>query len=132
MRTWGRRRGWAWRGGIVAVATGLAAGVLGLSAFATTSAEAAVLYPPTISAPVRTAEGFELRGNVYDYGGTTTWHFEYGTTTAYGTVAPVPDATAGTGIVSPVHQLVTGLAADTTYHFRLVSDNTMGRRRLQR
>lgn len=131
MGTKGRRRSVrvrrGGRGGTVALVATFAAVLLGLVAMGARTAqtaEAAVLYPPTISAPVRTAEGFELRGNVYDYGGTTTWHFEYGTTTTYGTVAPVPDATAGTGIVTPVRQLVIGLAADTTYHFRLVSNNT--------
>lgn len=92
MRAKGRRRSvgvrGGGRGGTVALVATFAAVLFGLAALGARTAEAAVLYPPTISAPVRTAEGFELRGNVYDYGGTTTWHFEYGTTTAYGTVVP--------------------------------------------
>jgi phosphodiesterase/alkaline phosphatase D-like protein len=86
---------------------------------------AAFSYPPTVSPAVQTAEGFELKGTVYDYGGTTTYHFEYGTTTAYGTSVPMPDADASAGVFTPVSQLVTGLAPNTTYHYRLVSTNSV-------
>jgi predicted lipoprotein with Yx(FWY)xxD motif len=89
------------------------------------AASATVLYPPLAGPAVRTAAGFELTGTVYPYGNDTTWHFEYGTTTAYGQSAPVPDADAGTAISVPVSQLITGLAADTTYHYRLVSTNAV-------
>jgi trimeric autotransporter adhesin len=84
----------------------------------------AALYPPVAGSAVKTAEGFELRGTVYPYGYETTWHFEYGTSTAYGLSAPMPDADAGTATAVPVSQLITGLEPDTTYHFRLVSTNT--------
>jgi predicted lipoprotein with Yx(FWY)xxD motif len=103
---------------------GLLAGVLIAAALTSSSAAAAVIYPPRLSGATRTAEGFELRGIVYDYGGTTTYHFEYGTTTAYGTSVPMPDADASTALSSSVSQLVTGLAADTVYHYRLVSTNS--------
>jgi predicted lipoprotein with Yx(FWY)xxD motif len=89
------------------------------------AASATVLYPPLDGPAVRTAAGFELTGTVYPYGNDTTWHFEYGTTTAYGQSAPVPDADAGTAISVPVSQVITGLAADTTYHYRLVSTNAV-------
>jgi predicted lipoprotein with Yx(FWY)xxD motif len=103
----------------------LAASLLALPAFLPATAGATVLYPPSTGTAVKTAEGFELKGTVYNYGGTTTWHFEYGTTTAYGSIAPVPDTDAGPALASPVSQLITGLAADTTYHYRLVSNNSM-------
>ena len=102
----------------------LATGLLALLAFLPATAGATVIYPPSTGTAVKTAEGFELKGTVYDYGGTTTWHFEYGTTTAYGSIAPVPDTDAGPALASPVSQLVTGLTPDTTYHYRLVSDNS--------
>jgi predicted lipoprotein with Yx(FWY)xxD motif len=89
------------------------------------AAAAAAIYPPVAGPAVRTAEGFELKGTVYPYGNDTTWHFEYGTTTAYGQSAPMPDADAGTETLVPVSQLITGLAADTTYHYRLVSTNAV-------
>ena len=91
----------------------LAVGMIVVAAYSAANASAAVIYPPRLSPAVRTAEGFELKGTVYDYGGTTTYHFEYGTTTAYGTSVPMPDADAGLGLASSVSQPVTGLAADT-------------------
>lgn len=103
----------------------LAIGMIVVAAHSAVSASAAVIYPPRLSPAVRTAEGFELKGTVYDYGGTTTYHFEYGTTTAYGTSVPMPDAEAGTTLASSVSQLVTGLAPDTVYHYRLVSTNSV-------
>lgn len=103
----------------------LAIAMIVVAAFSAASASAAVLYPPRLSAAVRTAEGFEVKGTVYDYGGTTTYHFEYGTTTAYGTSVPMPDANAGTALASSVSQAVTGLAPDTVYHYRLVSTNSV-------
>jgi predicted lipoprotein with Yx(FWY)xxD motif len=101
----------------------LAVGLIVVTALSA-SASAAVIYPPRLSGATRTAEGFELKGIVYDYGGTTSYHFEYGTTTAYGTSVPMPDAQASTALSSAVSQLVTGLAPDTVYHYRLVSTNT--------
>lgn len=94
------------------------------AAYSAAGASAAVLYPPRIAPAVRTAEGFELKGTVYNYGGTTTYHFEYGTTTGYGTSVPMPDADAGMALATPVSQAITGLAADTVYHYRLVSTNS--------
>lgn len=102
----------------------VAVGMIVVAALSAASASAAV-YPPRLAGAARTAEGFELRGVVYDYGGTTTYHFEYGTTTAYGTSVPMPDAEASSVYTSsPVSQLVTGLVPDTVYHYRLVSTNT--------
>jgi predicted lipoprotein with Yx(FWY)xxD motif len=95
-----------------------------VAALSAASASAAVLYPPRLSPAVRTAQGFELKGTVYNYGGTTTYHFEYGTTTAYGTSVPIPDANAGSALATQVSQAVTGLAAETVYHYRLVSTNS--------
>jgi predicted lipoprotein with Yx(FWY)xxD motif len=95
-----------------------------VAAAVSASASATVAYPPYLTSTVRTADGFELKGIVYDYGGTTTYHFEYGTTTAYGTDVPMPDAVAGTAYSSSVSQALTGLAPDTVYHYRLVSNNT--------
>jgi predicted lipoprotein with Yx(FWY)xxD motif len=103
----------------------LAVAMIVVAALSAASASAAVLYPPQLSAPVRTAQGFELKGTVFNYGGTTTYHFEYGTTTAYGTSVPMPDADAGTALYSSVSQPVTGLAPDTVYDYRLVSTNSM-------
>jgi predicted lipoprotein with Yx(FWY)xxD motif len=99
--------------------------VVGAMASLPATAAALVYYPPTASPAVQTATGFELKGNVYNYGGTTTYHFEYGTTTEYGIKVPVPDAEAGTGLVSQVSEQITGLMPGTTYHWRLTSTNSV-------
>jgi predicted lipoprotein with Yx(FWY)xxD motif len=87
-------------------------------------AGAAPIYPPMTGSAVKTADGFELKGTVYPYGYDTTWHFEYGTTTAYSQSAPIPDADAGTAFSVPVSQTITGLEPNTTYHYRLVSNSS--------
>ena len=57
----------------------------------------------------------------------TTYHFEYGKTTAYGTSAPAVDASAGSGTADvPVSQAIAGLDLNTTYHYRLVATNSYG------
>jgi predicted lipoprotein with Yx(FWY)xxD motif len=91
-------------------------------------AGAAVLYPPSAGSANKTASEFELIGTVYNYGGagaTTTYHFEYGTSTAYGTSVPMPDADAGSGLATAVSQQISGLQPNATYHYRLVSTNSV-------
>jgi hypothetical protein len=57
----------------------------------------------------------------------TSYHFVYGTTAGYGSVAPVPDTelpiVRGEDAVS---QAVTGLQAGTTYHFAVVASSSAG------
>ena len=55
----------------------------------------------------------------------TTYHFEYGTTTAYGTSTPPTDAGTGTADV-PASASLSGLTAGMTYHYRLVATNAGG------
>jgi hypothetical protein len=57
----------------------------------------------------------------------TTYRFEYGTDTAYGTSVPVPDGSlsAGTGAVH-VAQAIGGLSGNVTYHWRVVATNAAG------
>jgi len=55
-------------------------------------------------------------------GSATSWYFEWGTSTAYGSKTPLRVAGSGTSDVA-VSELLTGLTPATTYHYRLVGDN---------
>jgi hypothetical protein len=55
-----------------------------------------------------------------------TYHFAYGTTTAYGSVAPAADAKGSPNLQQAVSQTLTGLQPDTTYHYALVTTNLGG------
>jgi len=74
----------------------------------------------------RTAAGATLVGSLNPNNLSTTYYFEYGKTTAYGTKAPVPAGTASGGNSRLVLTEIDGLAPDTTYHFRLVATNAEG------
>jgi hypothetical protein len=68
-----------------------------------------------------------LNGTVNPNNAATTYHFEYGPTTAYGTSIPVPNGSAGSGSTAVAESAnVTGLTASTLYHFRLVATNSVG------
>jgi hypothetical protein len=72
-----------------------------------------------------TPSGAVLRGVVHPQGRATTYFFEYGRTAAYG----LPSAAASTDDVDsemPVSVAVTGLEPSTTYHYRLVAENSKG------
>jgi hypothetical protein len=66
-----------------------------------------------------------LTGEVNPGRETTTWFFEYGTTTSYGSVTPT-DTINGGNATRNVDAAVTGLAPSTTYHYRLVAQNPSG------
>ena len=97
-----------------------------------TSAEALFSTPP--ARPTIVSSGAEpgsttatLRGRIHPHGQETTYHFEYGLTDSYGSFAPVPDGNVGSGdAVQPVEEPISGLAPNTTYHFRLVAANGTG------
>ncbi len=85
---------------------------------------------PTIvtgAATDRTATGATLRGVINPNGAQTTYHFEYGLTTAYGFRSPTFEAAAGKErIPLYVSQVIGGLQAGATYHYRLVAQNAAG------
>jgi hypothetical protein len=83
----------------------------------------AVIAPASASASAAT-----LHGTVNPLGATTTYHFEYGTTTAYGSRVPAGrDAPLGAGYASiKVAEALAGLQPATTYHYRLVAENRAG------
>ncbi len=65
-------------------------------------------------------------GTVNPKGNVTTYYIEYGTTTAYGNKGPTLTLPAGGSAVA-VSRNLTGLTASTTYHFRIVAENTIGK-----
>ena len=66
-----------------------------------------------------------VTGTVNPNGSATSYYFEYGTSTAYGMQTSSASAGSGTAGVS-VQQPLTGLAASTTYDYRLVAVSTAG------
>lgn len=57
----------------------------------------------------------------------TSYHFVYGTSAAYGAIAPVPDVNLPLGYAEdPVSQSIEGLKPDTTYHFAVVANSSAG------
>jgi subtilisin family serine protease len=68
-----------------------------------------------------------IRGKVNPEGSATTYQFEYGTTTAYGTKVPLSPASAGSGTSDvSVSQTLSGLAGGTTYHYRVAASSAAG------
>jgi hypothetical protein len=69
-----------------------------------------------------------LQAQIDPDGRATTYRFEYGETTAYGTSVPVPDGTVGSGeeSVSVPAAVLSNLKIGTTYHYRVVASNEYG------
>jgi hypothetical protein len=86
--------------------------------------------PPTVmttAASSITSSGATLNGTVNPNGASTTYQFEYGLTTGYGTVVPTTPGSAGSGTVAVNESApVSGLTASTLYHFRLNATNSGG------
>jgi hypothetical protein len=53
-------------------------------------------------------------------------HFEYGTTSAYGSVAPCASLPAPTGGAQQVFAQISGLEGNTTYHYRVIAATAGG------
>jgi hypothetical protein len=89
------------------------------------SALAAAPTATTAAATNVTSTTATVNGSVNTGKEQTTYHFEYGTTTAYGSVTP--DASAGKGNKTVnVSADLTSLAPSTAYHYRLVAANPSG------
>lgn len=63
-----------------------------------------------------------LHGTAVPNGSSTTYYFQYGTTTGYG----LQTASRTTGIDLAVSETITGLSASTAYHYRLAATNASG------
>jgi hypothetical protein len=74
------------------------------------------------------ANGAQLQGGVYpndSQGDQTTYWWEYGTTNSYGQETPHTNIASGSAPVA-VASVLTGLLPGTTYHYRLVAENSLG------
>jgi hypothetical protein len=107
------------RSALVAVAT------TSLAMFAPGVASAATPLVTTGGAAQVTITTATLTGTVNPRGLTTSYFFQYGTTTAYGTRTPSTSAGKGGAGVAAAAQ-VTGLAPNTRYHYRLLAHNSDG------
>lgn len=76
----------------------------------------------TANATAVTETSASLNGTVNANGTACIYYFEYGPTTAYGTST----VSYSTSANSSVSVTITGLTANTTYHFRLVAANSFG------
>ena len=101
----------------------------------TVPANAVVLYrvssAPTVTTGSPNSVGTTsatVSGTVNPNGRATTYHFDYGTSTSYGSTAPgSPYPSAGSGTTAQsVSTNLTVLAASTTYHYRLEATNATG------
>jgi hypothetical protein len=109
-----------------AVACGVAA--LAISSAGTPSAASAAPAPPaaaTGSASNVAQSSATVTGALNPNGTDTQYHFEYGTTTAYGSNTASTGAGAGTARVAASADL-TGLKSATAYHYRLVAASSAG------
>ncbi len=86
--------------------------------------------PPSIdsaSAENVVSGAADLRVVVNPHAGQTSYRFEYGTSIAYGTTVPVPEGSIPAGLGDrTIVQHVSGLQANTTYHWRVVVRNIAG------
>ena len=76
----------------------------------------------TASATSVSSSATILHGTVIPNGSSTTYYFQYGTTTGYGSQT----ASRTTGIDLSVAETITGLSINTTYHYRLIATNASG------
>lgn len=89
-------------------------------------AVAAVPTTTTGNASDLTQTTAKLNGTVKPNNEATTWRFEYGTTTAYGTNTPEQGPIAAGSGNTNVSTDIGGLAPGTVYHYRLVATNPSG------
>ncbi len=74
-----------------------------------------------------TSGSVDLNAEINPGGFDTTYHFEWGTSTSYGNSVPVPDADIGLSSSDVlVSQHLSGLSANTPYHWRVVATNSIG------
>jgi phosphodiesterase/alkaline phosphatase D-like protein len=85
--------------------------------------------PPTAdtnTATAVTSTGATLNGTVNANNDSTTVTFQYGLTTAYGTTVPADQSPVTGTTNTAVSRAITGLTNNTTYHYRVVAQNSSG------
>ncbi|MFD0894047.1 choice-of-anchor D domain-containing protein [Luteolibacter ambystomatis] len=82
--------------------------------------------PTTLAATSVTAYGATLNATVHPEGVVTTAKFQYGLTTSYGTDAIVTLSPNNGNAFQNVSAVLTNLASNTTYHFRISTTNSGG------
>ena len=98
--------------------------VLGM-AVAAPAIAATVPTATTDTASMISSSSASINATVNPNGATTTYAFQYGTTTNYGSQTATSAAGSGTTGVS-VRATLSGLISGTTYHFRVVATNSAG------
>jgi hypothetical protein len=107
------------RSALVAIAT------TGLVMIAPAVASAATPLVTTGGAAQVTITSATLTGTVNPRGLSTSYYFQYGTTTAYGSRTPSTAAGSGGDPVAAAAQ-ISGLGSNTKYHYRLIAHNSDG------
>ncbi|HVI17888.1 MAG TPA: hypothetical protein VM712_05900 [Gaiellales bacterium] len=92
----------------------------------TAGAQAAVPTVTTGNTTNISQTSARLHGTVKPNNEATTYHFDYGTTTAYGTTTPEQAPIQPGAGNTPVYADIGALAPGTVYHYRLVGTNPSG------
>jgi hypothetical protein len=88
---------------------------------------AAAPSPTTEAASEVQAKEATLKASVNPKGADTTYQFEYGATTSYGSKAPATAKGIGSGTSTvEASEVLTGLTEGATYHYRVVAANEVG------
>ena len=96
-------------------------------AWVVAGAAAVAAAPTAITGPVGSVgpTSATVSGTVNPGGQATTWYVEYGTSTSYGSQSASASVGSGSANVA-VSRSLSGLAAGTTYHYRVVATNGAG------
>lgn len=96
--------------------------------FTTTGSPPVQVMPAVVTSPATAivAHGAQLNGTIQSSAAqTVTYHFEYGLTTAYGLQTAPKSLSVGPNAM-PVGAALTGIEANTPYHYRLVAVTSSG------
>jgi len=113
---------------IVAIGGACALIVLAISSGGPAAVASAAPAPPgaTTGAASNLAQSSAtVAGTVNPNGTATSYYFQYGTSTSYGSTTPSADAGSGTAD-TPASANLTGLTSSTTYHYRVVAVSSVG------